>query len=45
VNHDSTRGLAGRFMGSKRTKMGGIYLMLAEEYRAKALCDEKKLSC
>jgi len=45
VNFDSTRGLVGRFMGSKRTRMGGVYFMLAEEYIAKAFCDEKNLSC
>ncbi len=45
VNFDSTRGLVGRFMGSERTGMGGVYLMLAKEYRAEGFCDEKKLSC
>jgi len=45
VNHGFTRGLPGRFMGRERMRMGGVYLMLAEEYRAEVFCDEKKLSC
>jgi len=45
VNHDSTRGLVRRFMGSEGMRMGGVYLMLVEEYRVKVFCDEKKLSC
>jgi hypothetical protein len=45
VNHGSTKGLARRFMGSEGTRMGGVYLMLAKEYKAEAFCDEKKLSC
>jgi hypothetical protein len=32
-------------MGSKGTRMGGVYLMLAEEHIVKAFCDEKKLCC
>jgi hypothetical protein len=44
VNHGFIRGLAGRFMGSERMRMGGVYLMLVEEYRVKAFCEEKKLS-
>jgi hypothetical protein len=33
VNHGYAWGLAGRFMGSKWMRMGGIYLMSVEEYR------------
>jgi len=32
-------------MMNKRTRMGGVYLMLAEKYITKAFCDEKNLSC
>jgi hypothetical protein len=45
VNHDSTRGLARKFMGSEGARMGRVYLMLAEKYIVKAFCDEKKLCC
>jgi hypothetical protein len=33
VNHGSTKELARRFLRSKGTKIGRIYMMLAEEYR------------
>jgi hypothetical protein len=33
VNHGSTRGLAGRFLGSEGTRIGGVYMMLAQEYK------------
>jgi len=39
VNHGSTRKLAGRFLGSKRMRMGGGYLMLAKEYKQEVFCD------
>jgi hypothetical protein len=31
VDHGSTKGLAGRFLGNERMKIGGIYMMLAKE--------------
>jgi hypothetical protein len=32
-------------MGNERMKMGRVYLMMVEKYRAEAFCDERKLSC
>jgi hypothetical protein len=31
VNHGSTMRLAGTFMGSKGMRIGGVYMMMAEE--------------
>jgi hypothetical protein len=33
VNHGFARGLAGRFMGNETMKIGGVYMMLIEEYQ------------
>jgi hypothetical protein len=44
VNHGSTRKLAGRFLGSKRMRMGGGYLILAKEYKQEVfVMEEAKL--
>jgi len=43
-NHGSVMRLAGRFLGSKGMRMGGVYLMSANEYKRKLFGDEKKLS-
>jgi hypothetical protein len=46
VNHGSTRGLVGRFLGSKGTRIGGIYVMLAEENKGGGdFGEERELSC
>ncbi len=39
------RGLAGRFMGSKGTRIGGVYMMLAKENMGQYFGEERKLSC
>jgi hypothetical protein len=33
VNPDSAKRLAGKFMGSEGTRIGGVYMMLVEESR------------
>jgi hypothetical protein len=33
VNHGFVRGLVGRFLGSKGTRIGGVYMILDEEYK------------
>jgi hypothetical protein len=43
VNHIYAWGLAKRFMGSERMKMGRIYLMSTKEYKQEAFCDGRKL--
>jgi hypothetical protein len=40
VNHGSTKGLARRFLGSEGTKIRGVYMMLAKEYKGKVLVKE-----
>ncbi len=35
VNPDSAKRLAGKFMGSEGTRIGGVYMMLVEESRRK----------
>jgi hypothetical protein len=41
VNHSSAWRLARRFLGSKRMRMGGIYLMSAEECKGDFWCRKK----
>jgi hypothetical protein len=41
VNHGSARRLARRILGSEKMKMGGIYLMFANEYKGEIFCDGK----
>jgi hypothetical protein len=33
VNHGSVRGLARRFLESEGMRIGGVYMMLVEEYK------------
>jgi hypothetical protein len=33
VNHNFAKGLARRFLGSEGTRSGGVYMILAEEYK------------
>jgi hypothetical protein len=40
VNHDSARGLAGRFLRSKGMRIRGVYMMLAKDYMGKFLVKE-----
>jgi hypothetical protein len=40
VNHESARGLVGRFLGSEGTRIRGVYMMLVEEYKGKFLVKE-----
>jgi hypothetical protein len=33
VNLSFAKGLAGRFLGSKRMRIGGVYIILVEKYK------------
>jgi len=41
ANYGSVRRLVGRFLGNERMRMGGIYLMLTEEYKGGFLVMKK----
>ncbi len=41
MNHNSTRRLAKRLMGSEGMRMGGRYLMSVEEYKHEVFCDRR----
>jgi hypothetical protein len=42
VNHDSTRKLVGKFLGSEGMELWRVYLMQAEEEETRLLRDEMK---
>ncbi len=45
LNHGFVRGLARRFLGSEGTRIGRVYMMLAEKNKRGFIFEKRKLSC
>jgi hypothetical protein len=44
VNHDSVRGLAGRFLENEGMRIGRVYMMLVKENKGVNFGEQRKLS-